>query len=255
MKTIQYLISASTCLACSTAPLTAAVTLLEDFQFEDTAGTTLPSVANDAGTASFSGAAANVATDNAGNLEFTVGADASDNVFRNAALTTQGATTGVYELAFSFSGSIAGGDATGANVGFGIRDDAATDVDLFIVRLHRQSSTLRLQTRIGNTNTNLENFGTTSVTNLTVRAVFNLDTDTMDVFWNNNGAGEQSSLGIAINDGELDMLRLASNTNTTDWGSSDVVDVGYLTLSSVPEPSSAALLGLGGLALILRRRK
>jgi len=30
---------------------------------------------------------------------------------------------------------------------------------------------------------------------------------------------------------------------------------GSLVLKAVPEPSSAALLGLGGLALILRRRK
>ncbi|MCP5537408.1 MAG: PEP-CTERM sorting domain-containing protein [Akkermansiaceae bacterium] len=35
----------------------------------------------------------------------------------------------------------------------------------------------------------------------------------------------------------------------------DVADAGYLRLQVVPEPSSAALLGLGGLALILRRRK
>ena len=32
-------------------------------------------------------------------------------------------------------------------------------------------------------------------------------------------------------------------------------EVDHITLSVVPEPSSAALLGLGGLALILRRRK
>lgn len=37
----------------------------------------------------------------------------------------------------------------------------------------------------------------------------------------------------------------------------DILESGYdnLTIVSVPEPSSAALLGLGGLALILRRRK
>jgi len=35
----------------------------------------------------------------------------------------------------------------------------------------------------------------------------------------------------------------------------DVFQVSGNTLSLVPEPSSTALLGLGGLALILRRRK
>ncbi len=36
---------------------------------------------------------------------------------------------------------------------------------------------------------------------------------------------------------------------------SGTYDVDSLTLTQVPEPSSTALLGLGGLALILRRRK
>jgi hypothetical protein len=55
------------------------------------------------------------------------------------------------------------------------------------------------------------------------------------------------------------------NTGTlTSSAGADVVDGLYLartdtadtvTLTAVPEPSSAALLGLGGLTLILRRRK
>ena len=43
----------------------------------------------------------------------------------------------------------------------------------------------------------------------------------------------------------------ASNTPTGSWMHMDNV---YLEVSSVPEPSSAALIGLGGIALMLRRR-
>ena len=44
-------------------------------------------------------------------------------------------------------------------------------------------------------------------------------------------------------------------TGISGGGSSDFVRVSDVTFDAVPEPSSAALLGLAGLALILRRRK
>lgn len=60
------------------------------------------------------------------------------------------------------------------------------------------------------------------------------------------GAGEAGqSLGIAISGG----------TNTTQGVRQVLFDNVRLEFDVVPEPSSAALLGLGGLALIFRRRK
>ena len=55
-------------------------------------------------------------------------------------------------------------------------------------------------------------------------------------------------------------------TGTLDFGADDILDIDFsafqkshtaadLTVSQVPEPTTTALLGLGGLALILRRRK
>ena len=42
----------------------------------------------------------------------------------------------------------------------------------------------------------------------------------------------------------------------TNYGDSDYVGLSEIRFSSaVPEPTTTALLGLGGLALILRRRK
>lgn len=57
-------------------------------------------------------------------------------------------------------------------------------------------------------------------------------------------------------EGGSNFERLASSNNPnpgdTAWGSTDAFTA---TFTVVPEPSSAALLGLGGLALIMRRRK
>ncbi len=51
-------------------------------------------------------------------------------------------------------------------------------------------------------------------------------------------------------------LSLAYNaTNGTTWSGFNSTNFKVTPVNPVPEPSSAALLGLGGLALILRRRK
>ncbi len=233
----------------------AALIAVEDWQFSDTAGTQLPDLINDAGSASFSGSKDNVVADGDGNLQFTVGADASDNVFRNAELTNPDRNSGIFELAFEFAAAtLSGGDATGANVGFGMRDSTSNS-DLFLVRLQKQNSMLRLQTRIGATNTDLENFGSDTLSApLAVRALADLDAGTLDVFWTLGAGPEQSSLGIAMAPGEFDLVRLFGNTNATDWGTADVVDVSYLTVSTIPEPATL-VLALVLLVIPMARRR
>ena len=55
--------------------------------------------------------------------------------------------------------------------------------------------------------------------------------------------------GVPYFDGHLDEARVV--TFTTGESTANILNA----LTAVPEPSSTALLGLGGLALILRRRK
>ncbi|BDS08568.1 hypothetical protein NT6N_36080 [Oceaniferula spumae] len=62
---------------------------------------------------------------------------------------------------------------------------------------------------------------------------------------------------VAFNSGSLGagdavFMQIAFTNVNNDGG---FVGIDEITIDSVPEPSSAALLGLGGLALILRRRK
>lgn len=226
---------------------------IESWQMNDPVGTGLPDLANDAGSAAWAGAAAQVATNGSGALAYSVGADGSDNVFRNATLTNPDQTSGVFELAFNYvSADLSGGDDAGANVGYGFRD-TATNSDLFIVRLHEQSGTLRLQTRIGGANTNLENFGVASLSSLAVRAVADLDADLLDVYWKLGVSAEQSALDIPIPDGEFDIVRMVANTNSADWGANDIVTVDFVTVSQIPEPAGFVLLGLGCATLAIAR--
>jgi len=57
--------------------------------------------------------------------------------------------------------------------------------------------------------------------------------------------------------GDVLQLRFINTTDlpsgSADWSATALID--NVSVTAVPEPSSAALLGLGGLALILRRRK
>ena len=247
------------------APAAADATLVESWQFNDTAGTALNVLANDVvGGANFTGSKPQVTADGAGALKFTVGLDASDNVFRNATLASPNNSTGVFELAFSFltADFSGGGAASGANVGFGARDESGGD--LFLVRLQETSADkIKLQVKTGSTST-LNNFGVGVLsgtdTPLNIRAVFDLDTDLLDVFWTIGAGAEQSSLGIAIPNLEFDQVRLVANTNTDDWGAADSVTVDYLTVSTVavPEPSTFGLWAVGfaiaGLRSHRRRR-
>ena len=55
--------------------------------------------------------------------------------------------------------------------------------------------------------------------------------------------------GSTVGSGQYIVMRLQGKASSNNVGADELV------LAAVPEPSSAALLGLGGLALILRRRK
>jgi hypothetical protein len=234
MKIRSFLVPAGSLLAAFSLPLSA--TVVEDWQFNDAAGTQFSGLVNAAGNATFTGNMPQVAADGSGNLSFTVGGNATDNVFRNAILTTKDQTTGKFELSFTISAAtIAGGDATGANVGFGMRDDSGDD--LFLVRLQRQTSVLRLEYRTGASEL-LENFGVTTVSDLQVRVVADLDTDTCAVYWRLGTGAEKcaTNLPMGATGLEFDQVRMAANTNTVDWGPTDRVDVDFLTIATYTDP-------------------
>ena len=220
------------------AVITASGVVTENWQMNDASGTQIPALMNSAGPGAWSGGQAHVATTN-GNLRLTQGA----NAFRNASLPTMNVTSGIYEFNFKYSAApIAGGDATGANAGFGLRDEGAS-ADLFMIRLQRQGGELRLQTRIGTTNIDIYDFNATSLPDtLSVRAVVDLDADRMDLYYAIGTGSETLVADIEINDGEMDQIRLSANLSETDFGASDFVEVDFLTLTQISEPATLGLI-------------
>lgn len=75
--------------------------------------------------------------------------------------------------------------------------------------------------------------------------------DTVSIASNNNSGFLSSYVVSFANSVDVTALTLADPT-VTDSGAAGV---GFGGITFIPEPSSSALLGLGGLALILRRRK
>lgn len=78
--------------------------------------------------------------------------------------------------------------------------------------------------------------------------------------WSGVSGGASGSYGrmdfsTASGTGTVDLTDIVNIRVDHSSGNTDYLHVAELRLASVPEPSSAALLGLSGLALILRRRK
>ncbi|QQL43673.1 PEP-CTERM sorting domain-containing protein [Sulfuriroseicoccus oceanibius] len=68
---------------------------------------------------------------------------------------------------------------------------------------------------------------------------------------------ELNGLGLVrvADNADVSTLKAGEYSFQTNLTSNGSIGVAYVTAQAVPEPSSAALLGLGGLAMILRRRK
>ncbi|BDS06297.1 hypothetical protein NT6N_13370 [Oceaniferula spumae] len=71
----------------------------------------------------------------------------------------------------------------------------------------------------------------------------------------NAGTQEDYSLGTLVTDARYVRVTITDNFEGNGGGGGDRAGFTEFQFNAVPEPSSTALLGLGGLALILRRRR
>ena len=169
-------------------------------------------------------------------------------------------TSGTYVLEYSLENWNIQNTATA--------NGATNNAQGITIKLVGTGGTINLATALNSSNSNTRArhslsglTGTAAQTNignsgsdLIVRIAGNLNTGAFTTSvkegiaaWNpiiTNGAGmtDISSIYLTIEGGVA-------------WADNDHMDVDYITLDVVPEPSSTALLGLGGLALMLRRRR
>lgn len=272
-------------------PLHAAV-MLEDYQFGDSAGTGLKSVTN-SGTSgntwnfNIGGAPGEGATDGTGNL--VIGADATSgssaitkDYTRKVEFTTTvtGSTYGDYVFEVSVGdidlAGAAGDGELGEKEGLNFKlikangDSVNMTVELNSNGVDPDALRTRHSTSgasVGGTAAN-KNFGTGAVTTsngVVLKIEGNLVTGEFDTYWRRE-TGTSSTYTAIIIDGtgltDIDEIMLGieaddGTSNTAGWGTNDNMNLDFLTLevTAVPEPSSATLLGLGALALTLRRKK
>lgn len=217
-------------------PLVPRTAEIEHWPFEDAAGVPLKDAANVAGTAAFSGEAASVATTGSGVLRVTQDpSKPTGGAFLGSLPLTIGPrTTGVYEVEFLISAASLGtGDASGASVGFGLKDSAAA-TDIFRVRLNKTTAGLAISTYIGTTYTTIKNFPglTTLATPVKVRAVVDLDAHTADVFLTEGSNPELPKVTVPLSTTATtwDQMSFAASNNSADWGPSDSVEIADLTV-------------------------
>ncbi len=98
----------------------------------------------------------------------------------------------------------------------------------------------------------LETYDFRSQPDSTVSHQFSIDGNTFDVLALGSQTIETQSFSFTASTSGLSTLSLAtvggSSPDANNW-------IDNIAIEKVPEPSSTALLGLGGLALILRRRR
>lgn len=149
----------------------------------------------------------------------TIGAPTSSNVF-----TITGDLSGSGDLLMEYE---SGSDAGTRSISFGSVGAYSGTISL------TEGLTLDFGSSV--------NFGG----GLTIDAISDLNVDQTLTF----NSGALTANGVVIADGTYTGAALDG------LGSNFINDGGTLIITAVPEPSSAALLGLGGFALIFRRRK
>ncbi|MDZ8119070.1 hypothetical protein [Pontiella agarivorans] len=214
------------------------------WQFNDVAGKRWPELAKESGAAAFNWFWESPKSDGLGALNYIQDPALTNGGGRQANATGMPAvSTGKVELKYKMlQADLSGGDASGAMVSFGFRDNTVNK-DLFAIRLYENNGNLQLQSRVsGEVNSDNVvhyNFGTNVVDqSMDIRILADMDTDTFDVFYTLEGGSEvnatnnmpMGTAGLTFND-----FKSYATVNTNDYGPSDFISFDYLSFIPVQE--------------------
>jgi|TARA_B110000879_G_scaffold51302_1_gene72775 hypothetical protein len=170
-----------------------------------------------------------------------------DNVGSSTGANLDGISTATLSISvpeisglFTSVHNVTGGGGASLNstaTSLGINSDVDTDTDAFEATFS-QSATFSFSQSVSITQLDLTNF--------TSGEVFQFGSTTINNEDLSNGTLDTYDFSTP--------LILAADEQFTMSATAGIIGIEALTLTVVPEPSSTALLGLGGLALILRRR-
>ena len=177
---------------------------------------------------------------------------------------TLGLSSGIATLVVVFKNWAMDNLNTGDSIGFklvGTDNSGDAGKNIGITWGGKDATNIRIRTS-GTTGGKNATINSNSGTSLKLKLVADLDTGNFKSFYDlGDGNGYVDNTGNAGANGitSLDDVNLSVGVQAgTTWATDsnpDNAEIDSITLTVVPEPSSTALLGLGGLALLFRRRK
>lgn len=243
----------------------ASATVLFQWDFNDNASTALTATSQSVSpNTSFATTITGVTTDGSGNLNVNNAAGSNNSFLGSSGVATAlNFTTGTYALdvkisSWQFTTNLAGSlGGTGAGLYIGFLDDNASTVTTDL-NITSNGSNMLVQSRAQtvNSNTSASNFAL-SGSNLLIRLLVDADANTSSLLYSTNNGVSFTSITSAVSYGarEANYFRFRSSANWS--GATDGLLIDSITITSIPEPSSAAMLA-GGLVLgmvAMRRRR
>lgn len=227
--------------------MSASATLLSDFQFNDGVGTTLPQAAQGvAGAGTWNYDTGGTAADGSGNMVFS---DA-DNFYPSAPFTAP-ANSGV--LLFSVKFSAADIPTASGELTFTVKESGGNNTLGYVqLRDHNGDTVVVFGEGWSSGSAWLESGSTSLAAPLTVWADIDLDNNQTTYHYEYKGTTHDMATASSIADVAPDQL--GAVWQFMDSGGNSI-SVDYVTVETVPEPASFALMGiLGGALLFVRRR-